>query len=392
MKCLVGIATRRYTRYASLINFLDLPLMSWILTPFATHSEKTMNVWIDIDNLPNVPFFDPIIREFKQRGHRVFVTARDHAQLLDLLKLHSIDYIKIGRHYGKNKLKKIIGGAIRSLQLSAWSVDKRIDIAVGFVSRSLALACFLRGIPNVTAYDYEYVSIRLLNKWVSKVIVPDAISGEFIVKHGATRKKIVQFPGYKEEIYVGRFTPFGDLLQDLGIDSSQIIVTMRPPAILAHYHNNKSEVLFDELVNIIGGREKVTGIIFPRTKGQIGEFETKKLKNVSILKRPVNGLELIWNSDIVVSGGGTMIREAAVLGVPAYSIFTGRQGAVDKKLTQEGKIVFLRELEDLQKIEFKKTENNLSFEKIRKRSDFLTKFFVNEILGLRDGSNEAAKD
>ena len=47
----------------------------------------------------------------------------------------------------------------------------------------------------------------------------------------------------------------------------------------------------------------------------------------------VGGLNLIWFSDLVISGGGTMNREAAALGVPVYSIFRGKIGAVDRYLS-----------------------------------------------------------
>ena len=42
----------------------------------------------------------------------------------------------------------------------------------------------------------------------------------------------------------------------------------------------------------------------------------------------IDGLNLMWHSDLVVSGGGTMNREAAALGVPVFSIFKGTIGAV----------------------------------------------------------------
>ena len=51
----------------------------------------------------------------------------------------------------------------------------------------------------------------------------------------------------------------------------------------------------------------------------------------------LDGPSLIHESDLVVSGGGTMVREAAVLGVPAVSCFEGRLGAVDQYLAQLGK-------------------------------------------------------
>src|SRR5262249_18050156 len=53
------------------------------------------------------------------------------------------------------------------------------------------------------------------------------------------------------------------------------------------------------------------------------------------------GLNLIWHSDLVISGGGTMNREAAALGVPVYSVFRGKIGAVDRYLSKMGRLVLL---------------------------------------------------
>ena len=61
----------------------------------------------------------------------------------------------------------------------------------------------------------------------------------------------------------------------------------------------------------------------------------------------MDGLNLIWHSDLVISGGGTMNREAAALGVPVYSIFRGTIGAVDHYLAAEGRLVLLESPADL---------------------------------------------
>src|SRR5205814_654782 len=55
----------------------------------------------------------------------------------------------------------------------------------------------------------------------------------------------------------------------------------------------------------------------------------------------VDGLNLIWYSDLVVSGGGTMNREAAALDVPVYSTFRGKIGAVDRYLSEAGRLVLV---------------------------------------------------
>jgi hypothetical protein len=66
-----------------------------------------------------------------------------------------------------------------------------------------------------------------------------------------------------------------------------------------------------------------------------------------IPKQVLDGLNLIWHSDLVISGGGTMNREAAALGMPVYSIFRGTIGAVDHFLAAEGRLVLLESPADL---------------------------------------------
>ena len=61
----------------------------------------------------------------------------------------------------------------------------------------------------------------------------------------------------------------------------------------------------------------------------------------------LNGLDLIWHSDFVVSGGGTMNREAAALGVPVYSIFRGKIGAVDRYLADSGRLTLIGTVQDV---------------------------------------------
>ena len=78
-----------------------------------------------------------------------------------------------------------------------------------------------------------------------------------------------------------------------------------------------------------------------------------------VLARAVDGLDLVWHSDLVVSGGGTMNREAAALGVPVYSIFRGKTGAVDLMLEEEGRLNMIRNKEEIwSKIQFIRRDKN----------------------------------
>lgn len=74
-------------------------------------------IWIDLDNTPHVPFFKPIIRELEKRGYQVVLTARDAFQVCELATRFGLAYAKVGRHYGKNRMLKILGLIWRTLQL-----------------------------------------------------------------------------------------------------------------------------------------------------------------------------------------------------------------------------------------------------------------------------------
>jgi uncharacterized protein len=98
-------------------------------------------------------------------------------------------------------------------------------------------------------------------------------------------------------------------------------------------------------------------IVLPRTREQ-GET----LKNSYGMRSPpfrvsdqaVDALSLMAHSDAVLSGGGTMTREAAILGTPAYSLFAGKPGAIDAALELDGKLTILRNIEEVRDLRFEK--------------------------------------
>ncbi|MDQ3644054.1 MAG: DUF354 domain-containing protein, partial [Actinomycetota bacterium] len=65
----------------------------------------------------------------------------------------------------------------------------------------------------------------------------------------------------------------------------------------------------------------------------------------------VDAQSLIALSDLVVSAGGTMNREAVALDVPVYTTYGGRLGGVDEQLIRQGR---LRPLTDPRAIELSK--------------------------------------
>jgi len=102
---------------------------------------------------------------------------------------------------------------------------------------------------------------------------------------------------------------------------------------------------------------------------------------VQIPNEVVDGLNLIWYSDLVISGGGTMNREAAALGVPVYSIFRGKTGAVDRYLSANGRMVLLESVED---VRTKIVLARRSFSKPAAASSDTLDFIVNTVVSLME--------
>ena len=303
-------------------------------------------IWIDLNNTPHIPFFIPIIRELKRRGHVIVLTARDAFQVCELADKMNLQYKKIGRHSGKNIVRKVFGLFWRTVQLTPFYLRHRPGLALAHGSRSQFLLGNLVRIPTVVLMDYEggrsYGLFR--SRWG---IIPEVW---FRRLKNPDRRRFYQ--GIKEDVYVPEFVPDPSLLEDLGLKQDEIIVTVRPPANEAHYHNNEGDKLLEEFMMRICQNSGIRVVLLPRNRRQ----EKALRKNYPewfdgdrtvIPTEAVDGINLIWFSDLIVCGGGTMNREAAALGVPAYSIFRGQTGVVDQMLEKEGRLTFIRNHDDI---------------------------------------------
>lgn len=308
-----------------------------------------MKIWIDLDNTPHVPFFKPIIRELEARGHSVVLTARDAFQVCELAAKMGLNPKKVGHHYGKNRFMKVWGLGWRSLQLLPTVMKHRPDLALSHGSRSQILLCNLLRIPTVMIMDYEFAQTPWLLQPRWEIVPQVLLSANLQCKHP---ERVRTYDGIKEDVYAPDFKPDPALGKQLGLEQAKIVVTVRPPANEAHYHNPESETFFVEFMKRLVATPETKAVLLPRNKNQEAQIrkdfpEWFANDKVMVPKEAVDGLNLLWHSDLVVSGGGTMNREAAALGVPVYSIFRGKIGVLDRHLQKEGRMVLIEKIEDV---------------------------------------------
>ena len=294
-------------------------------------------VWIDLTNSPHVLFFRPIIRRLEDQGVPVTVTARDFAQTLGLLELYGIPHTVIGRHGGAAVAGKIVGLARRSSSLIRFGRGKGFTIAVSHGSNDLAVAAKVLRIHSTVIHDFEGATgMHKLNfRLVDKAMVPEVIPFGKLAALGLDRARYRPYAGIKEQVTLADFTPDSGVLTELGLDPDRPIAVLRPPATMSLYHRGLENTLFDDVLAYLQATDAQI-VLLPRTPEQGREFAGAE--GVIIPAKPVDGPSLVYAADLVVSAGGTMNREAALLGVPTWTTFAGELGGVDRMLIEDGRM------------------------------------------------------
>src|SRR5205807_8320834 len=212
----------------------------------------------------------------------------------------------------------------RAAALLKWARGRGIDLALSHNSYGQIAAAAAMGIKSVTLMDYEHQPANhMAFRLASRVIVPRAFPAAELKRYGASARKVRRYDGTKEDVYLAEFAAdplFADTLRSLGINADDVLVIARPPAHEALYHRFENE-LFDKLLTRLSTSAGVKVILLARTAADRAEYEARGWANFILPRTALDGANLIAASDLVISAGGTMNREAAALGVPVASIY-----------------------------------------------------------------------
>ena len=325
-------------------------------------------IWFDLDNSPHVPLFASVFQELEKRNISFDVTARDFAQTLELLKMHGIGHTAIGRHGGKSKIKKILNLLERSRQLKKYINNKPngpndVKLAVSHGSRTQLVAASGMKIRTLLMMDYEYTETRIFNRYADYILVPDIIPSGRLSSAGINLKKVIRYNGFKEELYLGTFISDESFRSTLGIGDDAILAVIRPPGMLGNYHDSRSEMLLIDAIEYFASFENCVILITSHSQKD-RDFINENVKNkssVRFLEKAVDGLQLLSTADIVLSGGGTMNRESALIGTKTYSIFTGKKPYLDEHLESIGRLTFINSKDDITQIKVERANKKIAY-------------------------------
>jgi len=300
-------------------------------------------IWVDFENTPHVLFLEPFVRALRQDGWPVVLTAKPQSQTVELATSRGLIVETIGAGELTSLAQKVLGGLGRTARLLRWVLRQGKPRLVISSSRTAGLVARLLGIQGIAIVDYEHSEHRTLALGSASVWLPDVLRTADLPWFTARVARF--FAGLKENLYLDAWPQDREGgRRSCGITSAEYFVVARPPADTAHYAEDRSGSLWFAVLKALSGRPEVTIVAVARNDRQRARLRADftGVSRARVLDTTVDGPALVSAADLVVGGGGTMNREAAVLGVPVWSVFTGPTPHVDACLNAEGRLRWIR--------------------------------------------------
>ena len=297
-----------------------------------------MRVWIDVAHGPQVRFLQPIEWALRERGDEVVLSVREHGEAATLAREAWPGIVADSGASPDERLQKGAALAARAVRLARWAHAQRPDVALSHNSYAQILAARALRIPAVTAMDYEHQPANhLAFRLATRVVVPEVFPDEALRRFGAAAARVRRYQGLKEEMYIERAADDAAQRSLLGLGPEEPYAVVRLPPEGTLYHRHANELVDALIARLVD--QRATVLVLARTDAQRRVWSGRT--NVIILDPPVDAQALLHGCTVFVGAGGTMTREAALIGAPTYSIFAGRPAAADAWLEQQGRLSFL---------------------------------------------------
>lgn len=298
------------------------------------------HIWIDVDNPPQAQYLMPLAASLRAAGANVSVTARDHGPTLRVLEQRGERATAVSGAFGRGLVAKATGTLARTARLVRRHRRDRPDVVLT-TSRSGVLAARALRRPCFTVLDYEGVELRSFRLSGTTILHPAVVEAERFVARGFPADRLRAFDGLKEDITFAGIDPDEAAPATLPAPrrSDLPAVLVRPPSESSHYRVDASLRLIGAMLDRLADHDGVQVVLSPREPAQTALVRDRRWRvEPVVLADPVPFVPLLRAVDWVVTGGGTMLREAAWMGVPSVTVFQGEQPAVDRWLESIGAV------------------------------------------------------
>ena len=287
-----------------------------------------MIVWFDTVTAKEPLLFNTIALELEKEGHDVLFTCRDYDYIVSLFDLLNRDVEVLGKHGGASLFGKLMAGNKRIELLAKYinNLDEKPDYHISFSSPESTRVAFGLGIPTITINDSPHAkAVGKLTVPLSKYLVySSCILKEKWLSLGALEKQLQPYDGIDEVAWLLNFEPNPEVLDQLTLTVEDHFIVARPEESSAAYMLELGiggltylDLILEDIFKEYEGKV----VMFPRYDTQKEALEKKFGDKLIIPPKAVDTLSLYYYSDLCITGGATMAREAAAIGTPSVSYY-----------------------------------------------------------------------
>jgi predicted glycosyltransferase len=280
-------------------------------------------LWFDILTPKQAKLFGHMSLELMKKGFEVIITARDYEYTLPVLRNIGVNFVVIGK-YVEGLREKVLEEARRTIELL--QIINDFDILLAFPNPVAARIAFGLGRTYIAFTDSPHseapsrLSLPLATAVIFSSCIPKSEIERYVMKDKAL---LVQFNGVDEIEWLKSFSPDVAYLRKWDLEPFNYVV-IRPPEIKASYYKYSDHSVPTFIIKIIELiiKNGYKVLYLPRYNDDNVMKSFKDMKEFIVPKgESVDGTKVAYYAKVVISGGGTMAREAALLGTPAISIF-----------------------------------------------------------------------
>lgn len=285
-----------------------------------------MKIWLEALTGKQALLVHHLALKLEKIGHEVIITSRPYSidpanSNLDRLgrKHHSIGV------YGGAKLSdKLIEGAKRIIELARLIEAEQPDLLISFPSPDAFRTAFGLGIKSIQINDtpHSFAPGRLTISLSNALVYSKSIDQKKFEQLGVT--KFYPYDGVDELEWLKDPVITSNALEELGLQSKNYVVARCEESKAGYFQEFFPEIrpgstIVVEVIHALRNAGYDLDIVaFPRYPEQKEELEAI---DVIIPKQSIDTISLLSHANVLLTGGGTMSREAALLGTPSIYSF-----------------------------------------------------------------------
>lgn len=311
-----------------------------------TMSLSGKKIWLDIEQPKTAVMFKSLIKKFEDDSSELLITARDYDSTYQILDDFGITYKKIGQHGGEKLEEKLKSGIIRLNQLFPLITKFLPDYFVTFLSIEGTRIAYGLQIPSIGINDEPRNKpvCKLIHPFINNIITPECIPKEWYINLYADPEKIIRYNGLDEIAWLSEYEPNPSILEKFELEKGKFLIIRTEPTHASYFIDKlkpEETMISQFLPPIFKEFPNYKYFILVRSKNQ-AQFLVKRLKNLSKEKNVIithylpNIVDFCFYGALIISGGGTIVRESSLLNVPSIEFFPGESAPQEKFLKKEG--------------------------------------------------------